>query len=223
MSNYKEGQIHQLANALETAGFSADHITKLGQLGNNLGQIIAYLDGKAEIVLKKVEETVVTILAFVRTVAFPSIAGKKTKDCFTNKKIFGYRDSDLDNWLPKNQPDETEGKFSAQQLTQNSTFKQTTESFLGVSGDIDFLAKTLKDLGHITTLPVIESLIERQEAGEDVGLLTNGWANFFFVEDKDGNVSVVYAYRDGRQWYVIVYRLGDDDVWIDGSRFFFRN
>lgn len=33
MSSYKEGQVNQLANALEAAGFTADDITKLGQFG----------------------------------------------------------------------------------------------------------------------------------------------------------------------------------------------
>jgi hypothetical protein len=222
MSNYKEGQVHQLVNSLEAAGFSADHITKFGQLGEGLQQIIAYLDGKAEIVLKKVEEIIVTILSFVKTVSFPEIAGKKTGKCFICK-IFGYRDNDLDNWLPKNQPNQPEGKFSVQQLAKGSTFKKVVESFLGVTGDINFLAKTLKEQNHTTTLPVVESLIERQESGEDVGLLTNGWGNFFFVEDKDGSVSVVNARRFGGQWSVRVCRLAYVCEWRGGARFFFRN
>jgi hypothetical protein len=222
MSNYKEGQIHQLANALETAGFTADHITKLGQLGNSLGQIVAFLDGKAEIVIKKVEVIVVSILTFVKIITTPVIKGKKTAKCFTGK-IFGYRDSDLDSWLPKDQSDWPEGKFSAQQLAKNATFKQAVESFLGVSGDTDFLAKTLKERNHITTLSVIESLVERQEAGEDVDIRTDGWANFFFVEDKDGSVSVVGVYCYDRQWYVRVLRLSHAYECSAGPRFFFRN
>jgi hypothetical protein len=222
MSNYKEGQVHQLVNSLEAAGFSADHITKFGQLGEGLQQIIAYLDGKAEIVLKKAEEIIITILTFVKTVSFPAIKGKKTAKCFTGK-IFGYRDSDLDAWLPKDQSDQLEGTFSLQKLSQNATFKQAVESFLGITGDIDVLAKTIKERGHITTLPVIESLIEQQEAGEDVGLLTNGWGNFFFVEDKYGSVSVVHAYRSDGQWYLRVRRLVYDFEWYDAYRFFFRN
>jgi hypothetical protein len=213
MSNYKEGQVHQLADALEVAGFSTDHITKLGQLGNKLADIRAYLDGYAEIV--------VTLLSVVGTFLFPATKGKKTKDCFTGE-IFGYRDSNLDSLLPENQPDQEAGKFLGRQLSQPATFKQVVENFLGVTGDINLLAKTLKERGHITTLPVIESRIQRQEAGEDVGL-TDDWGNFFFVENKNGSVSVVYAFRSDRQWYVLVRRLGYDREWCAGYRFFFRN
>lgn len=48
MSSYKEGAIHQLADALETAGFSPDGITKLKQF-KNLPSILDVLYGKAEI------------------------------------------------------------------------------------------------------------------------------------------------------------------------------
>jgi hypothetical protein len=81
----------------------------------------------------------------------------------------------------------------------------------------------LKEHGCITTLPTIESLIERQEGGQNVGLRTDGWANLFFVEDKDGSVSVVYALRRGGRWCVDVDRLGSGDVWDADDRFFFRN
>jgi hypothetical protein len=213
--------MNQLGDKLEANGFTAEYITKLGQC-KHIGDIIAYLDGKAEIVLKKVEETVVTILAFVKTVSFSAVVGKKTSKCFTGK-IFGYRDNDLDNWLPKNQLGQPEGQFHVQQLAKSATFKQVVESFLGITGDIDFLAKTLKERNHVTTLPVIESLIERQEAGEDVKLLTNGWGNFFFVEDKDGSVSVVRANQADGRWRVDVRRLDNGREWRADGRFFFRN
>ncbi len=48
MSSYAEGQTHQLANALEAAGYTAAHITKLGQF-SGLGELKAVLDGHAEI------------------------------------------------------------------------------------------------------------------------------------------------------------------------------
>lgn len=129
--------------------------------------------------------------------------------------------------MPKDQPDQEAGEFSVQKLDQASTFKGVAEAFLGVTGDIEFLAKTLKDRGHVTTLPVVEYLVERQESGENVSLLTNGWGNFFFVDEdedkKSSGVSVVYVYRDDRQWYVRVCGLGVGPVWRADSRFFFRN
>ena len=157
----------------------------------------------------------------VWTVTTTAAAGKKTKDCFTNKLRYAYRDPNLDAWLLQNQPAEPESKFLVRKLDQSATFKQVVESFLSETGDVKTLSQSLKMLGVVTTLCRIESLVERQEAGEDVGLRTDG--GFFFVEDKDGGVSVVRAYRLDRQWNVDIYRLGYDSVWCDEFRFFFRN
>jgi hypothetical protein len=230
MSTYVEGQTHQLLDKLEAEGFTAEHITKLGQCGR-LADVRAFLEGKAEIVMKKVEEAAVSLLTLVKTVVTPAIAGKKTSDCFTNKSRYYYRDSNLDARLPKDQPSQTESKFLVQKLSQNATFKQAVESFLGVSGEITVpvLAQMLKSRGHVTTLPVIESLIEQREAGEDVDLRTDGRANFFFVknknaeDDEEGSVSVVYVLRRGRPWGVGVGSLGRGFVWFAAYRFFFRN
>jgi len=52
MSSYREGQIHQLANKLETIGFSADEITLLAQFPY-LPQIRELINGRAQIVIKK--------------------------------------------------------------------------------------------------------------------------------------------------------------------------
>lgn len=48
MSSYTEGQTHQLMNRLEAEGFTADHITKLGQFGDLAG-FKGVLDGTAKI------------------------------------------------------------------------------------------------------------------------------------------------------------------------------
>lgn len=195
-----------------------------------LGKVLSVLRGQAEIVMKKVEATVVSILTLIKTVRTSAVAGKKTHNCFTNKSRYYYRDSDLDNWLPADQPEQAESKFSVQQLTQNSTFAQAAREFIGApnTATIAELAHVLREVGAVTTLPTIESLIERQEKGEDVGLRTNRYANFFFVEEKEEEgkepcVSVVRAYRGGRRWCVGVGRLGGDSLWYDGYRFFLCN
>jgi hypothetical protein len=194
-------------------------VNKLGGM-EGVGQL---LRGEMKLVMKKVEATVVSILTFVKTITAPAVAGKKTNDCFTSKSRYCYRDDDLDNWLPENQPEQIESKFSVMKIKKSATFKQVVESFLEIKGDIKLLSQALKERGHTTTLPVIESLIERQEGGEDVLLRTDGWASFFFVEDDEGGVSVVRVRRLGRQWYVGVYTLGSVDVWCDDLRFFFRD
>lgn len=167
---------------------------------------------------------VTTILREVMTIACEAIQGKKTKDCFTDKKRYYYRDGDLDSWLLKEQGEEKGGSFKVFGLERTATFKDTVKEFLGEqSDDIAVLSKILRDRGHTTTPTRIEDLIERQEKGEDVGLRTDGWANFFFVEGKDDEVFVVSAYRCGdSQWYVSVFSLGIGDRWSAGYRFFLR-
>lgn len=182
-----------------------------------------YTDTRAEIRMRKVEVVAGSLVLLVKTITTPAIPTKKTADCFTNTSRYYYHHSNLDAWLPKDQPAQPKSTFSIWQLTEPDIFKQAVENFLGVTGDIRFLAQTLKNRRHTTTLPTVESLIEQQEAGEDVGLWTNGWAESFFGENEDGSVSVVYVRRGGRYWRVYVFPLGYAQVWSVGYRFFFRN
>lgn len=173
---------------------------------------------------KKVEEKIVlTLLGLVKMIRLRAVHGGKTVQYFINKSWCYYHDKNLDNWLPKNQPDQAESTYSVQRLTRPATFKEAVESYLGITGDIATLAAALKERKLTTTLPAIETLIERQENGEEIGLRTENWANFFFVEDKDGGVLVVDARRDGSQWCVDVRRLEDGHYWLVENRFFFRN
>lgn len=48
MSYYLEGQIHQLANALEASRLTAGHLTKLGQSPSTIEGLRMVLDGEAE-------------------------------------------------------------------------------------------------------------------------------------------------------------------------------
>lgn len=48
MSHYTKGQTHQLVDAMEAAGFTAEHLTKLGQ-SKDLSKVKDFLDGKAQI------------------------------------------------------------------------------------------------------------------------------------------------------------------------------
>jgi hypothetical protein len=192
--------------------------------GEILSKVRLVLEDKAEIVMKKVEQKIVLpLLGLIKSITHGAVAGKKTADCFTNKSRYYYRNSDLDSWLPKIQPDQAESNFAVKQLTRPATFMEVVSEFLGVQGDVATLAAVLKEKGVVTTLPVIEALIERQENGEDVGLRTEGYANFFFVENKDGEVSVVLVHRDDGRWGVDVGRLGSGGRWSAGRRFFFRN
>ena len=164
------------------------------------------------------------IFSRFKTVTVGAVTAKKTADCFTDKTRYFFRDGDLDKFLPKHQSDQAESRFGVLQLTEPATFKKFVENVLGTKGSLQTLAKLLKERSLTTTLPAIETLIERQENGDDVGLRTDGWANFFFVENEDGDsVSVVYVCRRGRQWDVYQSSCGGGSGWGADARFFLRN
>ncbi len=165
-------------------------------------------------------------LVLVKTTPLGEVAGKKTSKCLTGKR-WAYRDSDIDRWLPAQQPAQAACQVGVYQLqnSQGTTFREMAAAALkiGSGTSLDLLAKALKENNLTFTLQAIEQLVERQEGGEDVGLLTNGWANFAFVEDSDGSVSVLYVNRLGGRWFGIVDRLDRDDGWFAEYRLLLRN
>src|SRR3989344_873488 len=203
-------QAGELKAAFQRGGWTNGQIKSLCE-GDILSRVKMVLEGTAEIVIK-------SILSFVAAVKVAVVGRKSTAQCFVDRTRYYNPDPDLVNWLPEDQPAQAASEFSVQRLDVPGTFKQAVESFLGVTGEIPLLEKGLRERGHITTLPAIEMLIDKQEAGEDVGLRIDGYANFFFVEEKEEegkepSVSVVDASRYDGRWRVRVDRLGDDCGW----------
>lgn len=175
----------------------------------------------SEVVIEKT----VRLLKEVGKVILSATAEKETKKSFIGDRYY-YRAPELDSWLPKLQPDGKEGEFTVHQLEKQLNFREIAAAILGLdeTSDLDLLAKALIENGHTVVPSQIESLIERTDAGENTGLRTDGWGNFFFVHNKEGGVSVVFVYRyDDRQWYVVVRRFDYDHRWGAEARFFSRN
>ena len=208
--------------AFEMGGQVAEKLTQLGADGDKVQSAIEKEDHPFwSDLTKHFGQKIKSILRSLgKVVAVPATEAKPTADCFTNQMRYYRRDGDLDKFLPENQSVQDASQFAVYELTETATLQQMAESVLGVSGDIQTHSKLRS---HITSLPAIEALIERQESGEDVGLLTNGGANFFLVENKDGSVSVVSVDRDDGGWSVSQDSFGYDGGWAAGSRFFFRN
>ncbi len=68
---------------------------------------------------------------------------------------------------------------------------------------------------HLSTLEDIAGLIEAQPGGKSGFLLSNGYANIFYVEGKNGEVFVVgvYWYSGNRDWGVHDWELGGRGYW----------
>ena len=173
-----------------------------------------------------VEQPKPPTLVLHKTTSAGDIEGKKTGKCFTGER-WSYRDGDIDRWLPTAQPEQAACQVGVYQLqnTAGTTFREMAAAALevGPGTSLDLLAKALKEQGLTFTLPAIEQLVDRQEDGEDVGLRTDGYANFFFVENSDGSVSVLYVRRCGGGWCGYVNRLDDGSRWSAGSRLLLRN
>ncbi len=117
-------------------------------------------------------------------------------------------------------------------LRQNMMFAQMFRALLKLpeTATIEEIANRLKQGGHTLASQKIDLMIEKQEkfvkkqeGGEDFGFRTDGFANFFPVENADGSVSVAYAGRGGRQWLRDVYSLGHGRVWDRGHRLVVSN
>lgn len=73
-----------------------------------------------------------------------------------------------------------------------------------------------------TTLGEIWWLMQRQANGEDGALLTNGYANIFYVRDNTGMLRAVGVYWGDDGWDAHAYVL-DGYRWRDGRQVFSRN
>ena len=172
----------------------------------------------------RTKAVVQNILSVFKSVTIEATAEKKTTDCFTDKKRYYYCDPNFDNLLPEIQEAQPAGEITAHRLAREAKFVEMVQGLLGTTEtDLAVLSRLAIQTGHVFTLPQIEALIECQEAGEDVGLRTDGWANFFLVLNKEECVSFVDAYRSVRRWNVYLYPLGHGDVWGAGSHFFSHN
>mgnify|MGYP001590538280 CR=1 FL=1 len=74
-----------------------------------------------------------------------------------------------------------------------------------------------------TTLAEVYALIERQKSGESGILLTNGWANIFYVRDSTGVLRTVFVHWNDDGWYVNAYTVTNPDRWSGDRRVFSRN
>lgn len=74
-----------------------------------------------------------------------------------------------------------------------------------------------------TTLFTIGSLLSQQAKGESGSLLTNGYANIFYVRDVEGVLRAILVRWYGGGWYLGAHAVESPGGWNDGSRVFSGN
>ncbi len=163
-----------------------------------------------------------SLLSVVATTNLVNTVGKKTGDCFTSPQ-YVYRNRDFDNWLSANQPNAPACAISTLALSSDWTFLEAAAGILGIGAGTDVLLLGKLLIKHGMTLTQVEKMVEATERGENTGMRTDDWNNFFFIENSDGSVSVGCVGRDDRGWYASVDRLVRDDRWRTGNRLLVRN
>ncbi len=167
------------------------------------------------------------LLSVVAPTNLGAVAGKKTAKCFSDSR-YAYRDTDFDNWLPKNQPNADACVITTLAPSRDWTFAEVAATVLGIGGvgtDIKLLGEALIENGHTMTLAQTEEMVEKTEAGEKTGMKTDGYGNFCFVETSDPKnpVSVGSVYRVRREWRADVVRLDFGFRWVAVNRLLVRN
>lgn len=74
-----------------------------------------------------------------------------------------------------------------------------------------------------TTLAEMFSLMEKQANGESGALLTNGYANIFYVRDVNAVLRAVSCYWRSDGWYMDADSVDNPYGWLDGCQVFSRN
>ena len=169
----------------------------------------------------------VPFLSVIATTNLDALDSKKTSDCFP-KSRYVYRDGDLDNWLPTNQPKADACVVTTLAISQDWTFAEAAAKVLGVGAGsgVKFLGEALIANGHtMKSLAQVEEMVEATERGDKTMMRTDGYGNFAFVEtgDPENPVSVGNVFRGGRGWDARVGRLGRDDRWDADNRLLVRN
>ena len=153
-------------------------------------------------------------------------SSRKTKDSFIGK-FWINRISEIDVWLPKEQVAQAAGSVGIYQLqiTEGTTFREMALAAVQADSEItnEEVVARLKGRGLTLTLPEVEMLVERQEAGEQTGLCSADYANFAFVEKACGSVLVLYFGRDNSMWSTHVFRLENANLWHAAHRVLLRN
>ena len=74
-----------------------------------------------------------------------------------------------------------------------------------------------------TMLAEMFGLMEMQPNGESGTLLTNGYANIFYIKDVNGVLWAVSCYWDDDGWYVNALSVESPSRWRGGNQVFSRN
>ena len=177
---------------------------------------------------REVKKPAASTLTFsvVATTELGPVGGRETEKCFAEPR-YAPRDPDFRNWLPKEQAAAGGCVITALSPSQCWVFMSVVNFVLGTGVDTGTaeLGKLLVKGGHLMTLVQAEEMVARTEQGEDTGLQTGVYGNFFFTKTSDPKnpVAVCRLSRDGRLWQDFIHRLDDGMRQASHSRILIPN
>lgn len=197
----------------QLAEFLGNGTRALALIASRLGpQHAHYWDGKSEEMQERLLKALTpTLLDPVGTVNVPATGQFVVRNMFARNTVANIRYIGY-NFLAWFAP-------KVEEPIAGATLRYATLLEYSLDGPI------MDELGDSkeTTLAQIYALIEHQKDGKSGELLTNGYANIFYVHDAAGVLRAVFVRWFGGGWYVYAFSVSDPDGWFHGGRVFSRN
>jgi hypothetical protein len=187
---------------------------KIEAIVNKLGGIEGvegFLRGTVEIVVKKILDFIGTTTTSATTEKF--VAKEKFVKDSKEVKFFGIWNNFTELFLAGH--GKIEDPIGSQELRYGNLTKNSVDRPI-----IEELGGEAK---AETTLSELCDLLKKQAKGEEGDLLTNGYANIFYIKDTSGVLRAVYVFWDVDGWLVNVNSVVPSREWLAGGRVFSRN
>lgn len=165
------------------------------------------------------------LIRVIQTTELPAMCRMSTSKCLSFPR-FRYRDTNFTS-LPEFQSEVDGCIIATLSPLENITILKYAAAILRIPAETS--QKRIEDLlkirGHTLLLTQLDEMVARTDAKFLTKMLTNGHANFCFLENKDGSVSVgfvYYRYYDG--WYARkILKFDDRDSLSVSHRVLIRN
>lgn len=202
MSSYKEGQAHQVMEALERAGYTPEDLTKMGQSQEQLKAFRGVLRHT-----QRIER--VRLLEYIDTIDLPALPRLAIDREFAEEhKWCAFEASFSDSFDMKSDGPTENTRIQVRRL--------------------DVATTDLMILGEIGTNNIaftichLFALLEKQKNGEGGVLLTKG-ENILYVYDSATTYCAVRAYYWDRRWCLSAHSVHNSEPWREESQIIFRS
>lgn len=199
-------------SAEKLLGMQIDFATKLRSGAISIGEVEEFLNRRNPF-RQNAEAAKPNLLQYVGKFHHGGHAGEfDVKNCFKKDnsdgiKFSGFGGNFTSNFLEKVENKVPKGELKAHKLLRGAKDPE----IIAALGD-----------GHETYLVDLYGLLTQQYHGEDGLLLTNGFANIFYIRDASGNLWAVYAFWDGGGWDVLARSIVSPIGWNADRQVFGR-